>query len=220
MAKTPKATTKPVPVSATPEALLERFKDYPSIDIIERRFNDPNDPGSLPILLADESANACVNSDHQYKLKPGASTCHLCKRPARKWHVRYVNTQWEGRWANVKAKGYIAVEVKDLKDEQDIADLVRQKEATGAVFVRRGDRGQEILCKMPLELHNYIKTRQREVRNADMRSVAKVKESLAEAAGKDLGDEAGQTIHDGGIMVESMKHSRTTVAEEAEAGDE
>lgn len=198
------------------DALLERFKDYPAIDVITRRFSNPNDPGSLPILLADEANDACINSDHQNKLRDGAATCHLCKLPARKWYVRWVNTTWEGRWASVKGKGYIPVEIKDLKDEQDIADLVKRKEEGGSIYVRRGDRGGEVLCKIPLELFNYIKRSQRETIRARMNSKRRQQEELAEAAGAELGDEAGQTIHDGGIQVESMKRMHTTLGEEAD----
>jgi hypothetical protein len=195
--------------------LLERFKDYPAIEAITRRFNDPNDPGSQPILLKDEPANACINSDHMNKLRENAATCHLCKKPARAWVVRWVNTLIEGRWAQIKGKGYVPVEVKDLKDQQDVSDLVRQKdEETGAIYVRRGDRGAEVLCKMPLELYNYLKRAQRATVAARNNSKKAVADDLAESAGAELGDQAGQFIHDGGVKVESMTRTTRTLAEE------
>jgi hypothetical protein len=43
---------------------------------LTRRFNNPNDPGSLPILLKDENPAACVNSEHMNRLKAGATHCH------------------------------------------------------------------------------------------------------------------------------------------------
>lgn len=214
----PKKTREPLlPVDKA--ALLERFKDYPAIDVITRRFNDPNDPGSLPILLKDEASDCCVNSDHQYKLKPNATVCHLCKRPARKWYVRYINTQWEGRWAQIKSKGYVPVEIADLKDEQDVADLVKTKEASGSIYVRRGDRGGEILCKIPLELFNYIKRSQRIALAQRANSKKHQQEDLAEAAGAELGDEAGQDIYDGEIKIESMTRSKSTLGDEVSAED-
>lgn len=206
---------EPSPLPATPAGLLERFKDFPAIDVIERRLLDPNDPGSLPILLQDEADQCCVNSDHQNKLRAGATTCHLCHKPTRRWYVRFCNTSQEGRWAQIRAKGYVPVELRELKDEQDVADLVKNKEASGSVYVRRGDRGQEVLVKMPLELYNEIKRRQRATRASALSSRAKMQDDLAESAGRELGDEAGQMIHDGEIRVESMKRSRTTLAEEA-----
>lgn len=212
----PKKRKPLIPVDK--EALLERFKDYAAIDVISRRFTDPNDPGSLPILLKDESRDACVNSDHQNKLRPAATVCHLCKKPARKWYVRWINTQWEGRWSAIKSKGYEPVEVSQLTDEQDVADLVKQKETEGKVYVRRGDRGHEILCRMPLELFNYIKRAQRETLKARGNSKRQQQDDLAEAAGAELGDEAGQTFHDGGVRIESMKRERVSLEDEA-AGD-
>ncbi len=213
----PKAARVAAPTNR--EALLERFKDYAAIDVITRRFNDPNDPGSLPILLKDEPENACVNSDHQHRLKENATVCHLCKQPARKYVVRWVNTSIEGRWGQIKSKGYVPVEVTELRDEQDVSDLVRQKESSGSVYVRRGDRGAEVLCKIPLELHNYIKRAQRAARAVQNNSKKRQQDELAESAGAELGDEAGQMIHDGEIRIESMKRTRTTMAEEA-AGDD
>lgn len=195
----------PKAVAPNADALLERFKDFPAIDIISRRFNDPNDPGSMPILLHDEDRNACVNSDHQNKIRAGATTCHLCKRPVRLWYVRFINTSQENRWSQIRAKGYVPVLVSELYDEQDVSDLVK---SGNDKYVRRGDRGQEILVKMPLELYMEIKKRQREMRKKDSLSARKVRRDLAEAAGRELGDEAGQTIHEGGIQVESFKSSR------------
>lgn len=199
-------------------ALLERFKDYPAFDVLERRFSDPNDPGSLPILLKDEANDACINSDHQGRMREGATVCHLCKKPTRMWMVRWVNTGIEGRWGQIKSKGYVRVELSELKDSNDVSDLVRQKEDGGAmdgkVFVRRGDRGGEVLCKMPLEIYNYLKRAQRETQRVRNNSKKAMASDLAEAAGAELGDEAGQTIHDGGISVESMTRSRRSLEDE------
>lgn len=195
-----------------PEELLERFKEYPAIDIISRRFSDPSDPGSLPILLKDESPECCTSTDHQNRLTMGATKCPLCKRPARKWYVRYFNLTEQGRNAQMRAKGYVPVEIKELQDQDDIADLYRSEKDT---YVRRGDRGQELLGKQPLELYLYIKAKQREKRMADSISARKVRADLAESAGAELGDEAGQTIHDGGIRLERIKRSRSTLGDEA-----
>ncbi len=217
------APEKPVRKTVLPivdkDDLLKRFAEYPAIDVISRRLMDPNDPGSLPILLTDESANACINSQHQLSLRPGAGKCHLCRKPARKWYVRYINANVEGRWAQIKAKGYVPVEVKELKDEQDVADLIQTAEKTGQIYVRRGDKGHEILCKIPLELYLYIKRQQRELYAARNNSKRAVTDDLAEAMGAEHGDEAGQMIHEGGIKVEMMTRSRTTLGAEASADD-
>jgi hypothetical protein len=211
VASATKKARKPAPQSK--EELAERFKDFPAIDILERRFNDPSDPGSQPILLKDESPNCCVNTEHQQKLKPGATHCHLCKRPARKWYVRYFNLGQEGRNAQMRGKGYVPVAIKELMDSDDIGDLYRSEKDA---YVRRGDRGQEILAKQPLEAYLYIKRLQYDERMSRAISAKATRSDLAESAGKDLGDEAGQSIHDGAIQVESMTRHKVTLGEEAE----
>lgn len=211
---TPKVKKPTLPIPNADE-LLKRFEDFPAIEVISRRFNDPNDPGSLPILLKDESPDVCVNSDHQNRLKAGAVQCHLCKKPARKWYVRYFNLQQEGRNAQMRAKGYVPVEIKELQDVDDIADLYRSEKDT---YVRRGDRGLELLGKMPLELYNEIKRRQRVQRDSRGASAKARREERAEAAGRELGDEAGQTIYNGEIKEEYFRRGKTTLG--AEAGTE
>lgn len=207
-----KTARRAAPVNT--DELLERFKDYPAIDVISRRFNDPNDPGSLPILLKGEDPNCCTNTDHQQKMKPGATTCPICKRPARQWYVRYFNLAQEGRNAQMRGKGYIPVEVKELQDSDDISDLYRSDKD---MYVRRGDRGQEILGKQPLELFMAIKKKQHAARMSRSMSVKAMRADLAESAGRELGDEAGTSIHGGDIQIESMTRVKTTLGEEAGA---
>jgi hypothetical protein len=72
------------------------------------------------------------------------------------WFVYWFNMGREGRNAQMRSKGYIPVEISELSDVDDISDLYR---STNDRFVRRGDRGQEVLCKQPLEAYNYIKGR-------------------------------------------------------------
>lgn len=208
-AKTP--ARKPVPVDV--DGLKERFGDFPALEVLTRRYNDPSDPGSLPILLKDENDHCCQNTDHQLRLPAGATACPRCKLSARKWRVRWFNLDVDGRSSQMRALGYIGVPMAMLKDANDVADLYRSDRDT---YVRRGDRGQEILGYQPLEAHNAIKAKQREQRESAMRSSKRLRDELAENAGKELGDEAGQAIHDGDIRVESMKRHRATLGDEAE----
>ncbi len=199
---------------ANKEALLARFAGYPAIDVITRRFSDPNDPGSLPILLNDESPDACLSTDHQNQIRENATICHKCKKPVRQWVVRWINTSIEGRWGQIKSKGYVPVEVTSLKDEQDVSDLVTRAETSGEVYVRRGDRGQEVLCKMPLELYVYLKRAQRESQRLRSNSKKALREELAEAAGTELGDEAGEALMGDGISIERMRRTRRSLEDE------
>jgi hypothetical protein len=203
----------PTPIPDSPAALLDAFKDYPAIDIVSRQFQNPNDPGSLPILLKDEDPNACINSDHQNRLKIGATVCQ-CGKPARKWYVRWFNLAQEGRNAQMRAKGFIVVEVRELQDADDISDMYDDAKNAGQK-VRRGDRGQEVLGKMPLPLWLERKRRQREIRNDAFMSAQARREERAESAGRAMGDEAGQTIYDGGIREERFRSHKTNLGDEA-----
>lgn len=212
----PRKTPAPV-MEVTADTLHEAFKDFPAIDLLERRFLDPRDPGSLPILLRDEDPNACVNSEHQNLVKPNQTHCKVCRRPVRKWFVYWGNTAKQGRHSQMTAKAYIPVEVVELRDKGDIADLVQQKDDGARVYVRRGDRGQEMLYKQPLAAFNIIKTKARELKAAKQSTAKQRREALAEAAGRELGSEAADHIYGGGIKEEYFRTSKTTLGEEAAA---
>jgi len=210
----------------TEEALREAFKDFPAVELLTRRFNDPRDPGSMPILLADEDPNACINSEHQQHVKPGHVTClrpigggKRCGLPVRKWFVYWGNLAKEGRYAQLMAKAYVPVEVKELRDEMDVADLVKTTDDRARVLVRRGDRGQELLMKQPLAAWNLIKAKRRAAALARQQSAEARKHARAESLGQRFGDQAGQMAHDGGIREETFTRTRTTLGEEAGGAD-
>lgn len=214
----PRKATPPPPVTELPskDALKDAFKDFPAIDLLERRFLDPRDPGSLPILLKDEAPDACVNSEHQSKVKPGQVRCGICQKPARKWFVYWGNTAKEGRHSQIMAKAYVPVEVSELRDEMDVADLVKQADDHNRVYVRRGDRGKDLLYKQPLAAWNLIKRKARELKAAQMQSATKRRDALAEANAKAFGAEAGERVYAGEIREESFTRSRSTLGAEAE----
>lgn len=211
---------KPLGALPTPDALKAMFKDLPNIEVLSRRFDNPNLPGSLAIVLKDESPHACTNSEHINRLKAGSVTCtsrdvdtgRVCGKPARLWYVRWFNLGKENRNSEMRQLGYQPVLISELPDANDISDLYR---STDDKFVRRGDRGQEVLAKQPLAAYNYIKAKQRQQWNEAAIKPKKVRESIAEAAGAEHGDEAGQSIHDGAIRLESFTRSTTTLGEES-----
>lgn len=205
------AAKKAAAVEINKEDLLVRFKDFPAIDVISRRFENPNDPGSLPILLKDEDPHCCVNSEHHNRLRSGATTCHLCRRPVRKYQVRWFNLSQEGRRGQMRSKGYWPVRTAELSDQDDVSDIYRSKEDE---YVRRGDNGKEMLGKMPLEIYFEIKRRQQEERAKRATSKRHLVSDLAESAGREFGSEAGDMIHDGEISVESMSRPKGNMRDE------
>lgn len=171
MAKRVARTTEGAPAS-----ILEKYKDFEGIAVIERRLKHPDLPGSLPIRLTDEPA---------YVEDPTGKK--------RKWYLRWINGSLEGRTSQVvDGMGYVPVKIAELRNAEGVTGLAKSDDGV----VRRGDRGQEWLAKMPLEIYTAIKRAQQEQRDKRNRNAKLLKEDLANAAGSALGSEAGDMIHD------------------------
>lgn len=192
------ARTTPKKAPAGPDtALLEKYKDFPGIAVLERRMESPDLPGSLPIRLKDEPAYL---EDPQGK--------------KRLWYLRWVNGGQEGRFSQVTdSMGYVPVRIEELQNRESVMGLAESKDG----IVRRGDRGQEVLVKMPLELYTAIKRKQQDFRTRRSRNVKAMREDVANAAGRELGSQAGDMVH-GEFSVEISRGTRTTLG--AEMGDE
>src|SRR3990167_2483057 len=101
-------------------SLLDKYKDFAGIKVLERRFDHPDLPGSLPIRLKDEPT--------QVEDPQGAQ---------RRWYLRWVNGAIDGRFSQATdGLGYIAVRVDELQNEQAISGLHH----AGDGVVRRGDK--------------------------------------------------------------------------------
>lgn len=189
----PRPRKTPTMDTPAPASILDKYKDFPGIKVLERRFEHPDLPGSLPIRLKDEP---------DFAADPDGSR--------RLWYVRWINGGIDGRFAQATdALGYVPVRLDELQNPQAIAGL---HSATDGL-VRRGDRGVEVLVKMPLELYNEVKRRQQARRERRAKNATLVKQDLAESAGRSLGDEAGETIH-AGLQVTAYHRRKTTLADE------
>lgn len=216
MARTARTTT-PVAAPSTIDDLKARFKDYPGIQAWERAYENPDGPGSVPILLTDEAPNACVSTDHQASLRIGATTCPRCKQPVRKWYVRWVNTTQQNRVSQIRGKGLIPVQLAELMHKDEIADL----HDAGDGLARSGQTGHRILYKIPLDLYNGRKRAERDHRQRRAQSARALREELASEAGHKLGSEAGDAIYGGDVFLERpVTTHRSTLADEAAGGDE
>lgn len=178
-------------------ALLEKYKDFGGIQVLERRLESPDLPGSVAIRLKDEKTYL---EDPQGK--------------KRKWYLRWINGGEAGRFSQVTdVMGYVPVRVDELQNAEAVMGTAESKDG----IVRRGDHGREVLVKMPLELYTAVKAKQQEHRTRRSRNAKAVREDLANAAGSALGSEAGDTIHEE-FSVEVKRGRRTTIG--AELGDE
>lgn len=187
------APTKKATAAGLDASLLEKYKDFPGVKVLARRLEHPDLPGSLPIRLVDEP---------DYLKDPAG------KR--RKWYLRWINVAENGRYAVVvDSMGYVPVKINELQNADAITGLSESKDG----IVKRGDKGQEVLVKMPLELYTAIKARQQDARQRRARNVKAVREDLANAAGGEFGSQAGDFMHDD-LNVEVKRGKRTTIAEE------
>ena len=189
---TPKKTPAPKKLTTAQDAkyaaLLEEFSDFPNIDVLERRLDDPEVPGSTPIRLKDEPDTA--TDPHGRK---------------RRWHLRWVNGTQPNRYHQVtQGMGYVPVRWDELRSIDDVSD-----KHEGTPQVRRGDKGQEVLCKMPLPLWTEIRKRRQSL--IDKRSGGKaMKEDLQQAAALQFGAEAGDAI--GGFIGDVKVGARERVS--------
>lgn len=210
MAKTPKP--KPATAAASKTlAFTDQFKDFPNAHILERRLQNPDDPGTQPIYLRDDPRPACAEVQHFLK-SGGKARCVVCKLPFRRWYLRWINSQVPNRLHSITfTKGYVKVMKDELADADQISDLAATVDQT----VRRGEKGQGVLVKIPFAAYCQIKQAELARRDARDKSAKKVREDLADAIGSSLGDEAGESVSN---MVAEFRRPRSTVQEEM--GDE
>lgn len=176
MADKKKTATAPAP---TTSALKEVWADLPTIDILERRLQNPLPPASLPIRLVDEPGiDVDPNGDK------------------RKWYLRWVNTAMPGRFhAITMGMGYVPVTWEELANKEDIADRF---EGVGPGIdrnVRRGEQGKDVLMKMPYAYYLRIKKKQQQMNEA-RNSPKAIKEQLQQEASLRLGQHAPDSVRD------------------------
>jgi hypothetical protein len=194
----PRAKAKTSPETVLPPSILEKYKDFPGIKVIERRMQHAELPGSVPIRLVDE---------------PSFLEDPLGNK--RVWMLRWINGTIDGRSSMITdVHGYVPVRIDELQNPGSVSGLAPNTDG----IVRRGDKGQEWLAKQPLEVYNFIKQKQRLSRDKRTRNAKLVKEDLANAAGEQLGSHAGDTVHED-FRLEVTHHGRTTAKDELASTD-
>lgn len=162
-------------VSATD--LHEAFSDLESIDVLDRRLKNPNADEVLPIRLVDE---------------PPQNADPLGVK--RKWYLRWFNTAIPNRFhAATASLGYVPVLWKELQNREIVHNAF-----VGSDQVRRGERGVEVLCKMPMAYYTAIKAKQREKHNRRMTPKALREQVASEAVKRGLDPEQDDSV--GGII--------------------
>src|SRR4051812_6512515 len=121
--------------SSLPAHLLAKYQNFPGIKAIERRVLTGELPGSVDLRLKE---------DPEFHADP------LGKK--RYWYLRWINTKIPGRFSNITTgMGYVPVHLSELQEGQAdaIGDLHRDATDEKDPIVRRGDKGELVLVKMP-----------------------------------------------------------------------
>jgi len=175
--------------------LRQEFSDLPNLEVLERRVLEGMD-ASTDIRLTDEPP---THEDPQ-----GLN---------RRWKLRWFNLAKDGRAQQAAAEGYEKVEWAWLQNPESIA-VTEKKDS----YVRKGDKGLEVLYRTPLKFYEYKKRKDALTRQGKLHSVAAVREMVAEQVAHQAGlvgmnaDQAGSFAHSGmSITVEPGQTERVTV---------
>lgn len=148
--------------AVTPAQLRESFADLDAIDVLERRLLNPDADQVLPIRLKDEP-------DHH--VDPLGTK--------RRWYLRWFNTSIPNRFHTATASlGYTPVLWPELRDREIVSNPFN-----GSEQVRRGDRGVEVLCKIPMPYYLKFKKQQHDKQAAALQPRA-MREAAKNAAAK------------------------------------
>lgn len=112
-----------------------------------------------------------------------------------KWHQHWFNSLNDpGRLHDVKFnKGWVPVTIQDLPDGITAESLGFHVGPDGSI--RRGDRNtEEVLFKMPEDLHTQVQMRKAEKNTKGLRSETAAREEAGEAAASVHGSQAAEYI--------------------------
>lgn len=158
------------------DALKAEFPDYPLIDVFERRVVDGKDASS------------------ELRLKDEAPLSEDPRGERRKWQLRWFNFGKEGRAQQATNEGYVKVRWDDLQDREAV---VSDDKSDG--YVRKGNKGLEVLHKMPLKLFLYKKRRDALNRAGLLTSESRMRDHMANSVAAQVGgggaDQAGSFVH-------------------------
>ncbi len=97
-----------------------------------------------------------------------------------------------------KQKGWDQVTPEEVFDLEQIGGYT--VDASG--FIVRGERGKEVLMSMPKEWRERIEYQKAKINSRDMGNPSAIRRDVIEAAGAQLGDEAGEFMN---------KHTKVSV---------
>jgi hypothetical protein len=164
----------------------EPVKKRPSIEILERRAQGINvHGGGSPTIRLTE---------------PG-------------WECRWFNSEIspDHVWRAKHQKGWEPVVPAELADPEQVGGF--QVSPDG--FVVRGEKGREVLLKMPSDYRKKIEAQKIAQNNRNM-DPHRQKADVANAAGKAMGDEAGSFIDKHVSLIGNVKTTKEVIHRGAE----
>lgn len=174
-------------------ALKKEFGDYPLIEVFERRA----------LVGLDANLDIRLKGDLSVLEDPHGDHC--------RWKLRWFNFGKEGRAQQAAAEGYDKVRWDELADADAITGGARQD-----AFVRKGDRGLEVLHKMPRKLYEYKKRRDAARVGGLLTSESKLQDHQANQVAAMVGarggnaDQAGTFIKRMSVTISPGKTERFT----------
>lgn len=183
-------------LDAEHKALMEEFAGLPNISVIERRALDGTD-ANMDLRLKGEEP---------YEADP--------KGLRRDWMLRWFNFAKDGRSQEATARGYVKVEWDELQDREAISAGV-----TTDKYVRKGDRGLEVLHKIPMKLYRYLKKREAAKAAGLLTSESALRDRMANGAANIAGkagenaDQAGSFVAGKGFTVSITPEAPKAVAD-------
>jgi hypothetical protein len=130
---------------------------------------------------------------------------------------------WVCRWFNSEIKadhiwyakaelGWVNVTPAELADPEQIGGFQTSPDG----FVVRGEKGREVLLKMPSDFRKQIE-KAKSAANIAAMDPYKQKAEVANAAGKALGDQAGEFINNNVSLIGGIKTTKERIAVTPEA---
>lgn len=165
-------------------ALRAEFADIPNIDVLEHR------------ILVGTDAPAALRLKAGLHGIPEPSVAEDPHAETTFWKLRWFNFAIEGRAEQFVQEGYQKVLREELLDAESIPNM-----HTDSPHVRKGERGLEVLGKIPRKVFEYKKRRDAMRSGHMMQSESALRDhvsnNVASMAGRTGGnaDQAGSTVH-------------------------
>lgn len=170
--------------------LIKEFADYPLIDVFERRA----------LVGLDANTDLRLKDDPTILVDPTGERC--------KWKLRWFNFGKEGRAQQAQAEGYLKVRWEDLADQEAIATGARVDE-----YVKKGNRGEEVLCKIPRKMYDYKKRRDAARSEGLLSSESGMRDRVANRVSSMVGARGGNADQAGSFLASKQVQMTITKGE-------